>query len=1558
MKRLILTVALGMFTVATPVLAQQAGANVNVLPVVPPSSGEPDWHLKGDGYLQRQVEPSIAASTLNPDHLLACFNDYRAVDVSVGDTGLGEGEITNAALKLARILLPPEIGSALPRGELVVPLSAAEAWIGCSRSYDGGYTWSGFYLPGAPEEFYQDDAPPAFSTQAPIYGLDAATDPVLTAGPCGRFYLAFVAFTRGGQSKIGVATFRDTNALEGGDTIVYEGMEIIESGNNAEYGYFLDKPDIESDILRPTGPDQCAHRVYVTYSTFNGLTKDEKVQTKLNFAVAEASNTGGLSFSTTKINKNFGQNQGSAIAVDPRPGLPKGSGGGTVYVFWRHFFDPDAIIWTRTEDFGVKWSNPAILTTSPALEPFDQPTISLGLAPVGGESALNPGIPELGFRSNGFPTAAVAPHSYDPGNDSWDATVFVAWQERVNATTKQPDADGLPQIVMMRTDADAIGWEGFDSDGGYVPSREAIDLFDRYEEFDPYFLMPDEAPSGEELRRDPGPQVQPKLSFGGGRLMLTFYESRGRIANYGAEDEELVTDSLIVDRTGYISGYDRVVDFRTALLEPETGERLSAAQVSRYPIRFGANLFDGQDLSDIAAVNFPCWPDSGVAGDPICVRQVNRVNAPTSAEGSSPFIGDYPDTVPYVQYVPDGSSWRWAIRPTDVPNRGFHAIWSDNRHLLPPPGPEEWNGYQYYGPPGIEGACFNPGSRNTDVLTSRIATDVLVTAPTTYKQLDRPRSFPFSISNTSGEFRRFELRIASDIENGTNYATFSAAKGASSDPVNLDTYSVIVFPYSNSSLTVYVYPPGPGDQTSTVGTIQVEVTLVESTTDADDGTDFESDPPWPTGTPCNDDCLVGTIAFNAYPDADQSQNIAGRDEDFGPEISNAFVINWKGGSSSTTDPNTAFVINNFLDNAFVINTSPDNAFVINDGLDNAFVINTEVQNAFVINRSSPVVYGISDTVWTMTPGTSNTAASYVPLINIDNAKELEGYYAWQLIVDKNSAYGKADACDDYASNINQQQVLANVVQNPAEPNAFVINDFVENAFVINTEVQNAFVINSAFTLPPSGSGGAKAGVGDSISALGIGPPPAPNEVKITLRAFQLVPDEDLPTDDFTGNRIKHQPEISPPTLTVFHEACDPTDVDDICYATAGADLIIAPGSIDTTPMSVETCGDVPFLDFTLRNQGNTDAVARPKPDVDDDGDPIFVPQHMRHAVFLSDDDILTAKPVRDGQGDVVTEADRLLEETQFFSSELRLAAQFDPDRDPSEPFEENFVFIDQNDERITFKLPPDVGPGTYYLFYYVDYPREASEYDETNNTVMIPLTVTPVDPPGTADADFETDQGVPLTASLAGSVINPNNYGPLEYAVVPGTGPVSGTLELDPLTGDLVYTPDPGFVGIDSFQWTVSYCSRTSDPATVTITVLPSCDWVFVGLKSPLNGVTYTARAGSVIPLAWQYRKPSGTVVNSGYAGPSINFKGWSGTTCKNYNPNAPPSINFDLEEDPGSSDLRYSGDSWQFNWQSKYPVGYPNAGQSLPKGCYEITVTLEDECVGKTDGPFNVYLK
>src|SRR5436305_10344905 len=94
--------ALGLHAVAS---AQQAGSNVAVLPVVT-NPADPNAFLKGDLYLQRQLEPSVAVSTRNPQTVLAFFNDYRAVDVP-GDLVIGDGDApTNAGQTILAMLRP------------------------------------------------------------------------------------------------------------------------------------------------------------------------------------------------------------------------------------------------------------------------------------------------------------------------------------------------------------------------------------------------------------------------------------------------------------------------------------------------------------------------------------------------------------------------------------------------------------------------------------------------------------------------------------------------------------------------------------------------------------------------------------------------------------------------------------------------------------------------------------------------------------------------------------------------------------------------------------------------------------------------------------------------------------------------------------------------------------------------------------------------------------------------------------------------------------------------------------------------------------------------------------------------------------------------------------------------------------------------------------------------------------------------------------------------------------------------------------------------------------
>jgi hypothetical protein len=1398
MKPIVGVVLAFVLIAAQATLAQQAGENINVLPVVLPQDSPDDWFVIGDGFLQRQVEPTIAASTRNPDHLVAFFNDYRAVDIP-DDAGLGEVETMIAVLNIVRTFMLA--GSWLPLPSIQqAPIAAAEAWVGMSRSYDGGLTWSGAFLPGAPF-----DLSPA-SLAAPVYGLEAATDPVVAPGPCGKFYLVFTAFTRGDESKLVVARYQDLNNLEGGDSIVYQGMTVIESGNNATYGYFLDKPDIEVDIARGTGGDLCADSVYVSYSTFNGLDKDGKFQSKVSFA---RSFDGGLTFATQKLNPPYNQNQGSALAVDPASGA--------IYMIWRHFFAPDAILMVKSTNLGARWSKPAVLTSGPSMAPFDQPTIPTTTAPVQIAGDLNPGFPEVGFRSNGFPTAAVT----DQG------TVVAAWQERVNIDPGspdfgRPDQAGSPRIVVVRSTDGGRIWTDVD---GAASDRRAVDFADRDDPDNPdlpqpgFGALPQPRPSG--------PQVMPKLSFGGGRLVLAYYESRGRIANYGSgtSNESLEPEAGPSPYTGFISGYDRVLDLRAALLDPATGDLLdsgSTTQVSRYPIRAGADLSDGEDLTDVAAVSSPCSPDSG-ADYPPCIRQVNRANAPQSAAGTSPFIGDYVDLAPEAQFTFDGAGWRWATGAADVPTRSFHAIFADNRHLVPPPGPNEWDGYQFYdapyeSPPANFPGCINPGSRNTDVLTARVSTALALSAPTSYKQLDDQRGFPISIRNQTGETRSYIVEIIAGAD---------ATSFVRSNP-DIDAGTVTIFPWSGTALMVYV-------DSGAVPPIKIQVSEMP---------------------PCADDCATGTITLNLDPENPPVAALAGAADAQYPEVTDPFVIN-------------PFVINDGTASPFVINPFVINPFVINPFVINPFVINPFVINPFVIN--SPIE-DVIDTTWTVTAGTSNTASSYLPLVNIDNAQAfLDAGYVFQLIAYKGSLYGGLNDCGSV--NVAQPQILANVTQDPHDSvnNPFVINPFVINPFVINPFVINPFVINSTFTMAPSDEGS-----GDGTTKA----PPPSSEVNITLRAFKLAGGDALKTGG-----LVYDPLQDPPSLVIVPLPCDPANPVNCNVASLAPDLV--PAWVVSSPVTAPAGGTLsgfPAGGWDLVNQGDRDATA--ENDI------------LRHGFAVCDPDYIAGHP-----------ADSVLDVS---GPECAIVAEFVPSASNTlaAGATEHFDPVD-----LTM---PALEEGEYTLVLIVDDTKEVSEFNEVNNWLAAPITLeSPNHPPTTTDASWETAENTPLTATLPGSDIDGDM---LTFSVT--SGPAHGTAVVDDeATGVFTYTPNAGFVGLDSFTFEVADLEAAATGTATIIVFDPVSDWVFVGFDLPWRP-DYTVNAGSAIPLKWRYTDPAtGTVVDSSAAQPEIRITG--------YVPCDSTGSPLTWIEDPGSSDLRYVGGDWQFNWDTG----------GLDPGCYFLAI-------------------
>ena len=104
------------------------------------------------------------------------------------------------------------------------------------------------------------------------------------------------------------------------------------------------------------------------------------------------------------------------------------------------------------------------------------------------------------------------------------------------------------------------------------------------------------------------------------------------------------------------------------------------------------------------------------------------------------------------------------------------------------------------------------------------------------------------------------------------------------------------------------------------------------------------------------------------------------------------------------------------------------------------------------------------------------------------------------------------------------------------------------------------------------------------------------------------------------------------------------------------------------------------------------------------------------------------------------------------------------------------------------------------------------------------LTVNPVnDPPAASPGMATTEEDIPVTITLTGSDVEGD---PLTFAI--GTGPANGSLgaisQINPTTAEVVYTPNTGFVGPDSFTFTVNDGIATSPAATVSINVTPGND--------------------------------------------------------------------------------------------------------------------------------------
>jgi hypothetical protein len=363
----------------------------------------------------------------------------------------------------------------LPGGEVT-----GDAWLGAFKTIDSGQTWFSLLLPGYP----QDNSPDGLAS--PLKGFAAAADPTVRAGTNGLFYYSGVAFNRGAQgaSVAFVARYIDNNNQENGDPIGYVGTSVVAKSSGS---VFLDKPWIAVDIPRegakmcsissrqPDGSIQVqtfpGGNVYVAYSVLSGSGTSQLGQ--INFS---HSRDCGVTWSKpVQISRSSDRiNQGAVIAISPADG--------TVYVTWRRFASPapsaddqaqsDAILVTRSPDEGESFE-----TARMARDMFSgqAPPVNWAKTLLEG-SPFDQGTSNVSFRFNAYPTISL------DGN----GRVYLAWSERGIG----PGGDAR---IMLAT-------AGKDDDLNFT------------------------ALSPVENSPTRGHQLMPSLTFGGGKLVLVYYD--------------------------------------------------------------------------------------------------------------------------------------------------------------------------------------------------------------------------------------------------------------------------------------------------------------------------------------------------------------------------------------------------------------------------------------------------------------------------------------------------------------------------------------------------------------------------------------------------------------------------------------------------------------------------------------------------------------------------------------------------------------------------------------------------------------------------------------------------------------------------------------------------------------------------------------------------------------------------------------------------------------------------------------------------------------------------
>jgi uncharacterized protein YjbI with pentapeptide repeats len=967
-------------------------------------------------------------------------------------------------------------------------VETGDAWLGLFKSFDGGFTWQSNLLPGCPYAIGQCKDSGALSGR-----YQAAADPVVRAGTNGMFYFAGLAFDRATSansastvSTIFVARYNDLNNNEQIDPITYIDTHIVATGNSTQ---FLDKPAMAVDIPRE-GAATCSFTANEPGVGPNGGTLAVHQSFAAgNIYLAYTDFLSGTKANNTQTHLMFthstdcGVTWSTPIQINAGTTTSQGSAiavnpiTGAVYVAWRQFAS------TGVSD--------AIMVTQStnAGRSFSKPVQISTFQP------FDQGTTGTSFRTNAYPTITT----------DFFGFVYVAFSARGLSSS------GDARIVAAGS-IDGAHW---------TPA-----------------IMVDNPPQNAQTNPSGrGHQIMPAMTFANGRLTILYYDLR--LDHYAG----FYTPSASNDGT------------YAEALDPE-GELASPAAPSKVftPYIDDAGLTLRRHTLDLRVLELGIFP-TVTLGPSVLVSQYeygccvnpeapdieqfkfNVPNLPLFDQGQEAFLGDYIDVVPSPMFVAHGNSWTYNFTPSVNPI--FHATWTDNRDVVPPPPGGSWEKYTapvVAGALSVENGTALPacvagqeGMRNQNIYTAQITGGLVVGAPGNSK--------PFGTTTFNGKTVPFQRAFPVEAQNSTNqpldvrFTIVNQPAGGAASFLQfsvLTTLDVAIPPHSSVSRSVFA------TSTNAAASITVNVAQISAVGGSVVNNGLSS------SAVLNPDITNPNITNPNITNPNITNAEVTNPNITNPNITNPNITNLSTQNPNITNPNitnTAFlnpnITNPNITNLNVTNISATNPNITNPNITNPNITNPNITNPNITNpniTNPDITNGsIQDVIYPIT-NTGNTTASYTVKAAANGA--VPSGIVLQLIINKLYQTPVAVNC--------QLGVQTHwiTVANITSPKVFTVAD----PNITNPDITNATPNEASVTLAP--------GETAYITLRVVNPTPALTPFNpLTVITPVTVPQAVNTTTVLAnpGNPNLTAPPVYPP-LTVLTTALPATDQADPTYS--------------------------------------------------------------------------------------------------------------------------------------------------------------------------------------------------------------------------------------------------------------------------------------------------------------------------------------------------------------------------------------------------------------------------